>query len=258
MHMKTDYIECGDAVELMKGMPKCSVDVCFTSPPYNSFGQAEEVMEKSVHGRTTHRKYMSSMDRRRDWYEWQCEVIDEMLRVAKKLVIYNVQALANNRKNVYKLIGKYSDKIHDIVIWYKPNGVPTSTKHKISNTYEMLLLIKPNGVSGVSVDSEFYRNIIIQNTNPNREYCKVHRAVMSKSFCDEVIREFTKTGDIVLDPFAGVGTTAISCIEQSRHYIGFDISPEYCDIAKKRVSGIGEQITIDQLKFIGQKESEAE
>lgn len=229
--MEFDYIEKGDCLTLMKELPDNCVDVSFTSPPYNDSGNENESIERK---QGTHRKYLQ-VETRSDWFEWQCEIIDEMLRLSKKLVIYNVQGLKNNRKNIYKIIGKYNERIHDIVIWYKPNGTPTSTPNKISNTYEYLLLLKPDGVKGVDVSSKHYRNVIVKNTNTNKEYSKVHRAIMNKDFCDEVIKEFTKEGDVVLDPFMGLGTTAVSCVEQNRHYVGFEIAEEYFDICCQRL-----------------------
>jgi DNA modification methylase len=45
----------------------------------------------------------------------------------------------------------------------------------------------------------------------------------------------TYEGDVVLDPFIGSGTTAVAAKKTGRHYIGFEISEDYCDIARKRV-----------------------
>lgn len=59
---------------------------------------------------------------------------------------------------------------------------------------------------------------------------------MSKAFCDEVIKEFTSPGDIVLDPFFGMGTTGVCCIEQNRKYIGFELCQEYVDKAQERIN----------------------
>lgn len=70
-------------------------------------------------------------------------------------------------------------------------------------------------------------------------------AVMNKAFCDEVIYEFTSEGDIVLDPFMGCGTTAISCIEQKRHYIGFEINNIYIDVANKRIKEALDNISLN-------------
>lgn len=51
------------------------------------------------------------------------------------------------------------------------------------------------------------------------------------------IKNFTSENDIVLDPFMGCGTTAVSCIEQNRHYIGYELCEEYIKVANERISG---------------------
>lgn len=40
---------------------------------------------------------------------------------------------------------------------------------------------------------------------------------------------------LVLDPFMGSGTTAISCINNQRNYIGYELNPEYCEMIEKRI-----------------------
>lgn len=217
----------------MKKIPDKSFDVTFTSPPYNDTGTKNEDVA-NLKSNNTHKKY-KSVEYRGDYFEWMCECIDEMRRVTKKYVLFNIQGLVKNRKNVYKLIGHYADYIHDILIWYKPNGTPTSTPHKISNTYEYILVIKVDGVKGVDVNSKFYRNVIVQNVNSNKEFHKIHRAVMNKNISDEIIKEFTCENDLVLDPFMGLATTGISCIENGRRFMGFEIDKEYFEVAKKRI-----------------------
>lgn len=225
-------IYAGDCLNLLKEMPDKFVDVSFTSPPYNDSGTVNETVADNKGG--NHKKYLH-VERHDDWFEWQCEVINQLLRVSKKMVLYNIQGIKNNRKNLYKLIGYYNQAIHDIVIWYKPNGMPTSTPHKLSNSYEMLIILKPSGVQKIDVNSVFYRNVIVAPTNKNRVYAKIHKAVMSKDFSDEVIKEFTVEGDIVLDPFFGLGTTGLSCVEQKRYFIGFEICEEYVKVARERL-----------------------
>jgi len=43
---------------------------------------------------------------------------------------------------------------------------------------------------------------------------------------------------VVLDPFIGSGTTAIACKNLNRHYIGFEINPEYCTYAEERLNSV--------------------
>ena len=233
--IERNKIYCMDCLEGMKMMEDNSVDVSFTSPPYGDTGNGSDFKRKGG----SHTKYEIpeiKTRKQKDWFEWQCQIIDEMLRVTKKLVIYNVQGLKSNRKNVYKIIGHYNEQIHDIVIWYKKSATPTSTKHKLSNRYEYIILLKPKGVKGVDVNSEFKWNVFDINKNTNNPYSNIHKAVMSKQLCDEVIKEFTRPGDLVLDPFMGVGTTALSCEENGRDFIGFEIFKKYCDIATNRLN----------------------
>ncbi|GAH77811.1 unnamed protein product, partial [marine sediment metagenome] len=57
----------------------------------------------------------------------------------------------------------------------------------------------------------------------------------SMKLTERVIIAFSNPDDVILDPFLGSGTTAVACKRLNRHYIGFEISPEYCKIAKARL-----------------------
>lgn len=221
-----------DCMEGLKQLEDNSVDVCLTSPPYADTGKMD-FTDTNTFG--VHRKYKSIESHIDDWFEWQCGVIDELLRVAKKLVIYNIAGIKPNRDNVYKLIGHYHDKIHDIVIWYKPNGLPSGTPNVLSNTYEYVILLKPDGADNIKVNSTVYRNVIVHGVHSNNQYSNIHHAVMPETFCTELIREFTQEGDIVLDPFSGMATTAISCIKCKRKYIGFELCEEYYNKSLERI-----------------------
>ena len=52
-------------------------------------------------------------------------------------------------------------------------------------------------------------------------------------------------GDVVLEPFAGHGTTAVACAELDRQFIGVEISEEYCKIAQKRVDAVLNQTKLN-------------
>lgn len=73
----------GDCLQGMKNMDDNIVDVSFTSPPYNDTGTKNEDVSK-LKSSNTHKKYLD-VEYRKDWFEWQCEIIDEMLRVTKKM-----------------------------------------------------------------------------------------------------------------------------------------------------------------------------
>lgn len=51
-----------------------------------------------------------------------------------------------------------------------------------------------------------------------------------------IIEKATKPGDTVFDPYCGSGTTGVACIQTGRNFIGFEIDPGYCEIARKRIA----------------------
>lgn len=55
---------------------------------------------------------------------------------------------------------------------------------------------------------------------------------------ERIIKASSKEGDLVLDPFAGVGTTFVVCKELKRNFIGFEINPNYVEICHKRIAEV--------------------
>ena len=47
---------------------------------------------------------------------------------------------------------------------------------------------------------------------------------------------YTVPGDVVLDPFMGSGSTAVAAASLGRHYSGFELSEEYCELAANRLA----------------------
>lgn len=66
---------------------------------------------------------------------------------------------------------------------------------------------------------------------------KNHSAAFPVALPAWFIKMFTKTGDVILDPFLGSGSTVVAACQLSRHYIGVDISADFCEVARKRLRG---------------------
>jgi site-specific DNA-methyltransferase (adenine-specific) len=59
-----------------------------------------------------------------------------------------------------------------------------------------------------------------------------------------LIRTYTNEGDTVLDNCIGSGTTAVACIKEKRHFIGFELNKEYYDKAVERINRKRAQLTL--------------
>ena len=63
-----------------------------------------------------------------------------------------------------------------------------------------------------------------------------HLTVKPVKLMEHIIKIFSKEGDLVLDPFLGSGTTAVAALANNRRIVGFEISSEYFETIKERVS----------------------
>ena len=70
-----------------------------------------------------------------------------------------------------------------------------------------------------------------------------HPCVMPENIIEKIVKSISKEGDTILDCFMGSGTTAVVCEKNKRKWIGCEISPEYCEVIKKRVASINDTST---------------
>ena len=71
-----------------------------------------------------------------------------------------------------------------------------------------------------------------------------HPAPFPEELPFRLIQLYSFINDIILDPFMGSGTTAISALKSDRKYIGFEISKEYIELAEKRIEPFKTQVKI--------------
>lgn len=204
-----------DCFKIMKEMADKSVDISFTSPPYN---------------RKRNDKYENYDDDIKDYYKFLRDFTDELLRITKKYVFINLQKNYYNKKDIFKYIGKYSDKIVEIIVWEKTNPMPASG-FNITNAYEFFFVLSD---SALKSNTTYTKNIISSSVNSNTTL-KEHKAVMKQEISDYFIEKFTNVSDIVLDCFMGTGTTGVSCVKLNRNFIGIEIDKKYYEIAKERI-----------------------
>ena len=103
---------------------------------------------------------------------------------------------------------------------------------------------------------KFRRDIVKINPvikiNNKKENIANHSAPFPQDIPDFAIQFFSGKGDIVLDPFMGSGTTAISCMLNSRNYIGYELNQDYYKYANDRIDEY-EQSALELLNKLKNK-----
>ena len=119
-----------------------------------------------------------------------------------------------------------------LVEWNKSNPVPLNSKvNYLTNTREIAVL----GVKGgkPTFHSE-YDNGAYTHAIPNGEG-RFHPTQKPLGLMLDLIRKHSNSGDLVLDPFVGSGTTAVACSLEGRSFSGCDMNKDYAAKARERV-----------------------
>lgn len=228
-------IICGDAVSIMKKIPDGSVDLIVTSPPYNLKNSTGNGMKDGRGGKWANAALQKGYSHHDDcmphheYVAWQRNCLTEMLRIIPNngAIFYNhkwrVQAgLLQDRQDIIS-----GFPVRQIIIWRRKGGFNFNPGYFVP-TYEVIYMIakpqfklspKANGHGDVW---EF-----------TQEMSNDHPAAFPVPLIDRIIG--STNAEVVLDPFMGSGTTAISAMNLKRNYIGIEISPDYCKMAEKRI-----------------------
>lgn len=128
---------------------------------------------------------------------------------------------------IYNDSGSFS-RYFDLDAWWdKLNELPES----VQRTFPFIITPKASkseknkGCQGTGITDR--ENIISKNHHPTVKPIKLFSYLITLG---------SREGDLILDPFLGSGTTAVTCINLNRHYIGIELSDEYCEIARNRVA----------------------
>lgn len=118
---------------------------------------------------------------------------------------------------------------------FSPIQTETKTRTKRSGTFRY-----PDGSlreanTPTPQEYKMLDNIFYYAVGADRE-CKEHPAKFPEQLAHDHILSWSNPGDLVFDPFMGSGTTAKMAVANGRNFLGFDISEEYCKLAKNRVN----------------------
>lgn len=210
--MEINKIYNEDCLETMKRMGDKSVDLILTDPPYGINA------DKGVGG------FGSSKTDKHYEGDWDSKTpdkiyFDEMLRVAKKVIIFGGNFFTD----------KLSVNGHWIV-WDKKGDIA------FDNPFGDCELAYTN-INKKSVKK--YK--VIQQGFISEEKDRFHPTQKPVHLLKKIIEDYSEEGTI-FDPFAGGGSTLVACKQLKRDFIGVEISPEYVKIAQDRIKNTNDTL----------------
>jgi len=231
-----------NCLDTMARMPDNFIDLIVTSPPYNINLRirGNKYCKRSKNEIGPCNKYENFTDDLdiNEYYEFQEKVIEEMIRVSKQS-FYIIQLVTGNKEAIFKLIGRFCKQIKEFIIWDKKSSEPAIMNNVLNSAFEIIIVF----------DKETSRQRLFQNGNFDKGTlsnifrisksdagAEKHKATFPLKLPKTIINYFTSEGQIIYDPFMGLGTTAIASIYFKRNWLGSEISKEYVQIAEKRIT----------------------
>lgn len=267
-HIPIDKIIKGDAIENMKKLPSSSIDLIIADPPYNlskgnkwswdpkanlpGFGGAWNKVIESWDN-------MSSSE----YFSFTASWISEAKRILKPTGSMWIFGTYHNIGIINTILQLLSIEIINEIIWYKRNSFPNLSGRRLTASHETLLWAHVgNKKRSYYFNYKFSKNFsdptdmlkikdkqmrtiwdIPNNKSPEELKFGRHPTQKPLRVCTRIISLASKTGDIVLSPFAGAGSECVAAKFLGRHYIGFEIDNKYVEIAERRLKNTKCQIT---------------
>jgi len=264
-----------DCISTMGRMPDGYLDLTVTSPPYDDISQKLEIVDgeiiKSYEIKSILRDYKGySWDIQSIANELYRVTKDGgvCVWVMNDPMVEGSESLAScYTRIIFQEAGWFT---HDVMIWNKPNfSNPSSNRYhqlfeymfvfskgkpktfnpikdklnKYKTCFGKNTSRKKNGElievkKTLSGDFGMRSNVWNMNTVGQENMCKtpLHPASFPEKLAEDHIKSWSKPNDLVYDPFGGSFTTAKASIGLGRNWIASEISSEYCDIGRERLS----------------------
>ncbi len=226
-----ELIFCGDSRDLLQTVADASVDLILTDPPYN----IGKYSTGDIHlpGRASLNNRISEWDlvdlNPADW----CDEFIRVLKPTGNLFIFTT----------YNQIGRWHSCLDhrfdtsQFMIWHKTNPPPKIFKAGFLNSCEMIFCCWNRGHTWNFQSQNEMHNFIESPIcmAPERIKNPKHPTQKPVAILKKILTIASNKGDVVLDPFMGVGSTGVAAKELGRRFIGMELNQMYFDAAKQRL-----------------------
>ena len=214
----------GDCLELMKDIESKSINFVCIDPPY------ELDNRKGANGFDANVKLGSGyIDFISNGFNIE-DVFSEIERICFPL---NLICFCSN-KQISKIMRYWENKGYSttLLVWHKLNPIPLNGGKYVSDA-EFMVFVRGLNVTYNNIGVKEQSKIFSFNTAIKKN--RLHPTQKPLNLIRKLLMIHTKPNDIVLDCFAGSGTTAEACLMEKRQFIMIEKEPNYFEKIKKRV-----------------------
>tara|TARA_R100000458_G_C8265407_1_gene240500 strand:- start:447 stop:1160 length:714 start_codon:yes stop_codon:yes gene_type:complete len=225
---KEGLVDLTDCISLFKDIPDNSIDLVITSPPYDN-------IEGAGYGKGTKDVLFLKL-----YSEFFDEVLTEIYRVLSPTgqVFLNLKSGTINKTLVtphwIEFLESFKKfKLKSYIIW-KYSGSFDSTKARFHLDYEVIYHLSKTDDITIYHDKDDHDPLTSVWNIKHHIKDRLHPVQMPEALAEHMIKRGSKEGDLVLDPFAGSGTTLVVAKKLKRRYLGSEINPDhYANIIKR-------------------------
>lgn len=243
--MEINKVYCGNCFDILKTLPNESIDLILTDPPYG------------INFQSGHRQQVSDIKfdkfKLDDNLLWYKEFYNECMRILKNNSFFYVCFRFDSLFEIAKLFGD-EVKPFKVMIWDKMDyGMGDLNFFSVS--YEIILCYKkgnpklknynkrPDGIFRIPKVQSFASKENIKTGDKNQDFM-LHPTQKPLELMRRLIQFSTNKNDLVLDCFAGGGSTLIASKQLKRNFIGIEIEQKYCDVINQRLIKLNKQSTL--------------
>lgn len=243
--------DCLDPVTGLAALPDQSVDHLVTDPPYD-----EHTHKCGRRGATDYVEAQSSARatffRNRDLgfepitAEQMAEVGRQAGRLARRWVlVFCALEMVSDWRAALEAGGL------DYVrcgLWIKQGATPQFTGDRPATGAEAIVIAHRKGRKRWNGGGRHgvWSVPIVLNRGASGEP-RMHPTQKPRALLEALLSDFTDPGELILDPFAGSGTTAAAAVALGRQFLGFERDPEHHETARRRLAGEGVRSTEGQM-----------
>ena len=242
----------GDCIEIMKSLPSRSVDLVFADPPYNLQlgGDLHRPDNSRVSG------VEEAWDKFSSFAEYDKFTRNWFLEARRLLKDDGTMWVIGSYHNIFRMGAALQDMgfwILNDIVWRKTNPMPNFRGRRFTNAHETLIWAAKSekskyrfnydAMKALNEDLQMRSDWVIplctgQERLKKDDGQKAHPTQKPESLLHRVILSSTNTGDVILDPFFGTGTTGAVAKKLGRDFIGIERDKEYIAHAKQRIDSI--------------------